>query len=224
MATPLDLQEQEQLDQLKHFWRRYGNAITWVLIVVFGSFAAWNGWQYWQRQQAASAALLFDQLELAASDTDADRTERVWADLKDGYASTAFAHQGALRAAATLQSLGKTEAAKAALVWASEQSKNEGLQAVARLRLAALALEMQKPDEASQWLKTTMPAEFAGLAADRQGDVFWAQGKKDEARGSYEKAYAFLGERTEYRQLVEVKLNALGVDPKQATPAGTQAP
>ena len=52
MATHLDLEEQEQLDQVKHFWKRYGNLITWVLIVVMGSFAAWNGWNWWQRDQA----------------------------------------------------------------------------------------------------------------------------------------------------------------------------
>jgi len=31
MATNLDLEEQEQLDQLKHFWAQWGNAISTVL-------------------------------------------------------------------------------------------------------------------------------------------------------------------------------------------------
>jgi predicted negative regulator of RcsB-dependent stress response len=52
MAKHLDLEEQEQLDQIKHFWDQYGNLITWVLIAAFGSLAAWNGWNYWQRDQA----------------------------------------------------------------------------------------------------------------------------------------------------------------------------
>jgi hypothetical protein len=30
MATQLDLQEQEQLDALKAFWKQYGNLITWT--------------------------------------------------------------------------------------------------------------------------------------------------------------------------------------------------
>ena len=46
MASHLDLEEQEQLAELKHFWKTYGNLISWVLIVVLGSYAAWNGWQY----------------------------------------------------------------------------------------------------------------------------------------------------------------------------------
>ncbi|MEP6792408.1 MAG: tetratricopeptide repeat protein, partial [Ramlibacter sp.] len=55
MAKHLDLEEQEQLAEIKHFWNTYGNLITWVLIAVFGTIAAWNGWQYWQRTQAAQA-------------------------------------------------------------------------------------------------------------------------------------------------------------------------
>ena len=40
MATHLDLEEQEQLDQLKHFWKRWGNLISWALIVVLGAYAS----------------------------------------------------------------------------------------------------------------------------------------------------------------------------------------
>ncbi len=51
------------------------------------------------------------------------------------------------------------------------------------------------------------------------------QGKKDAARDEYLKAYKALGERSEYRSLVEFKLNSLGVNPKDAdkTPAAAPA-
>ena len=67
MANNFDLEEQEQLAELKHFWDTWGNLITWVLIVVFGAIAGWNGWNYWQRTQAAQAAALFDEVDRAAS-------------------------------------------------------------------------------------------------------------------------------------------------------------
>jgi predicted negative regulator of RcsB-dependent stress response len=219
MAQSLDLEEQEQLDQLKHFWNRYGNAITWGLILVFGAVAAWNGWQYWQRKQASGAAMLYDEIERAVSDKDAERVERVLADMKDKFARTTYAHQGALLAAQGLTASGKGDAAKAALVWTAEQSGDEGLQTIARLRLAALAMDASAPEEALKWLQAPTVPEFAGLVADRLGDVYLAQGKKTEARAEFEKAYQLLEAGTEYRQLVEVKLNALGVDPQAAAPA-----
>ena len=51
MASNLDLQEQEQLDELKAFWNRYGNLITSTLTLVLAAFAAWNGWNWWQRDR-----------------------------------------------------------------------------------------------------------------------------------------------------------------------------
>ncbi len=67
MAKQLDLEEQEQLDQIKHFWKQYGNLITWVLIAALGAYAGWNGYQYWQRSQAAQASALYDELERLAA-------------------------------------------------------------------------------------------------------------------------------------------------------------
>ena len=70
MAKALDLDEQEQLDQIKHFWKTWGNLISWVLIAVLGGYAAWNGYQYWQRQQSSKASALFDEVEKSAQSGD----------------------------------------------------------------------------------------------------------------------------------------------------------
>ena len=53
MATHLDLQEQEQVDALKAFWKQYGNLITWALVAALLVYAGITGWQWWQREQAA---------------------------------------------------------------------------------------------------------------------------------------------------------------------------
>ena len=73
MATNLDLQEQEQLDELKAFWKQYGNLVTWALILALGAFAACNGWNWYQRDQATKAGAMFDELERAAQANDALR-------------------------------------------------------------------------------------------------------------------------------------------------------
>jgi predicted negative regulator of RcsB-dependent stress response len=134
MAKHLDLEEQEQLDEIKHFWKEYGNLITWVLIAVFGAIAAWNGWQYWQRTQAVQAATLYDEVERAAQAGDTARVERAFSDMKDKFGSTTYAQQAGMLAAKVLVEKGNTDAAKAALAWVAEKSSDEGYQAVARLR------------------------------------------------------------------------------------------
>ena len=218
MAKHLDLEEQEQLDQIKHFWSQYGNLISWVLIVVFGSFAAWNGWNYWQRNQAAKAAALYDEVDRAALARDAERMERALADMQANFGGTTFASQAALLAGKTLFEAGQMDKARAALTWAAEKSGDASYQAVARLRLAALDIEAKAYDQALKTLEAPVPKSFEPLVADRRGDVLMAQGKADEAKAQYQNAWRALGGRTEYRRLVEVKLAALGVDISTLTP------
>lgn len=214
MATHLDLEEQEQLDRLKHFWNTYGTLITWVLLIVAGAVVAWNGWQYWQRSQSAQAASLYEELDRATKSSDAERVQRALNDLQQRFARTAYAQQGGLLAASSLATQGKAEEARNALTWVVDKAVDPGYQAVARLRLASLHMDAQAWEPALQQLNASFPVEFQALAADRKGDVLLAQGKRDEARAEYQKAWTAFGAESEYRRLVEIKLNAVGVDVK----------
>lgn len=213
MANQLDLEEQEQLDQLKHFWKSYGNAITWALIAVLGAFASWNFYQYWQRNQATQAAAMYDEVERVVTSADTAKIDRAFADMKDRFASTTYAHQAGLLVAKHYYSVGNAQAAKSALGWVVDKSSDPGYQAVAKLRLAGLLMDSKAFDEALQQLSGSFPASFEALVADRKGDILLLQGKKKEAIAEYEKSFKGFEERTEYRRLVEVKLNSLGVDP-----------
>ena len=225
MAKHLDLEEQEQLDELKHFWKQYGDLITWVLIAVFGAVAAWNGYQYWQRQQAVQAASMYDEVERAVKSGDSARLDRSLADMKDRFGSTVYAQQAGLMVAKAQYDKNNIDAAKAALTWVTSNAADEGYQAIAKLRLSGLLLETKAYDDALKLVAGSFSKDFAPLAADRRGDILMAQDKKSEAKAEYEKAYKGLDERAEYRRLVEVKLNALGVDPVAAvsSPASSVA-
>src|SRR3982751_3962383 len=148
MATHLDLEEQEQLDQLKHFWNTYGTLITWVVLLAAGAFMAWNGWQYLQRNKANQAAALYDELERSAQPADTARIDRALADMKSGFAGTAYAQQAGLLAAKTLHEKGNAEASRAALSWVAQNAVDPGYQAIATLRLAAELLDTKSYDEA----------------------------------------------------------------------------
>lgn len=214
MAKHLDLEEQEQLDEIKHLWKKHGNWITWVLIIVLGSYGGWNLYQYWQRNQAIQASALYDEVDRAAQGTDTAKLERALGDMKDKFGSTTYAQQAGLLAAKAFYDQGKADAARAALTWVAEKASDDGYKSLARLRLAGLLVESKQPDDALKQLAGEFPAEFAPLVADRKGDVLSLQGKKAEAIAEYTRAYRSLEERNEYRRVVEVKLNALGVNPK----------
>ena len=221
MAKALDLDEQEQLDQIKHFWKTWGNLISWVLIAVLGSYAAWNGYQYWERSQAAKAAALYDEVERAVASGDLGRVERSLADMKDKFGRTQFAQQSALLAAKTLQAQGKPDAAREALSWVVSGAADPAYRDIARLRLASLHLQDKAYDDALKQLTSDFTPEMSGLAADLRGDVLQAKGQSAEAIAAYQQAWQKLADTPDYRGLVKAKLNALGIDPDAAVVSET---
>ncbi len=223
MATALDLQEQEQLDELKAFWKKYGNPITWLITAVLLAFAAWNGWNWYQRDQAAKAAAMFDALDQAALVGDADKAGRVFNDLKERYPRTVLTQQGGLLAARLQAEKGQLDAAKATLGWLAENGSEDEYRAIASLALAGVLLEAKQHDAALKALDGVKPASFAGLAADRRGDVLLAQGKPAEAKAAYQAAWKAMDEKIDYRRLVEAKLTALGAAPAPAAAASGAA-
>lgn len=224
MANHLDLEEQEQLDQIKHFWKQYGNPITWVLIAVLALFASWNFYNYWQRSQALQAAAMFDEVMRVASSGDQAKIDRAFSDMKERFASTAYAQQAGLMVAKQYFTLGNADAAKAALSWVADKSSDKGYQAIAKLRLAGIHVENKAYDDALAVLGTPFPTEFDALVADRKGDIYALQAKRAEAIAEYKKAFTGFEDLVEYRRLVEVKLNSLGIDPVGRSDALSLAP
>ena len=217
MAKHLDLEEQEQLDQLKHFWNTWGTLISSVLILVAGALAAWNGYQYWQNRQAVQAAALFDAVDAAARSADSVRMEQAFSDIKLKYAGTAQAGQAGLTLAKAQLDGGNSDAAKQTLAWVAEKSSDDGLKALAKLRLSSVLLDQKNYDEALALVSSGFPPEFEAVYADRKGDIFVLQDKRAEAIAEYTRAYKAFEEGVEYRRLVEIKLNALGVAPQGST-------
>lgn len=217
MAKHLDLEEQEQLDQLKHFWNTWGTLISSVLILVAGAVAAWNGYQYWQNRQAVQAAALFDAVDAAARSVDSMRMEQAFSDIKLKYAGTAQAGQAGLTLAKAQLDAGNSDAAKQTLAWVAEKSSDDGLKALAKLRLSSVLMDQKSYDEALALVSSGFPPEFEAVYADRKGDIFVLQEKRAEAIAEYTRAYKAFEEGVEYRRLVEIKLNALGVAPQGST-------
>ena len=152
-------------------------------------------------------------IEKVAREGDAEKLSRAFSEMKDRFASTSYAQQAGLLVAKSLYESGKLDDAKATLTWVAEKSADAGYASVGRLRLAGVLMDAKAYDEALKALDAGVAEEFAALQADRRGDIYLAQGKKPEAKAQYLKAFKAFDERTDYRRLVLVKLNSLGVDP-----------
>jgi predicted negative regulator of RcsB-dependent stress response len=204
-----DLEEQEQIANFKAFWNRFGNLISWVLIIALGSYAGYNFWNSHQRGKSAEASALYDSLFDAAQANDNAKVQRMAADIESKYDSTAYAQMAALAAAKTAFDANDLKAAKAQLQWAVDHGNDE-YKSVARLRLSGVLLDEKAYDQALAILNGDFLPQFAAEVQDRKGDVLVAQNKLGEARTAYQAALDKMDKKHPGRQIVQIKLEAIG--------------
>ena len=205
-----DLEEQEQIETLKGWWKQYGNLVTWLLIAALGASAAWSGWNYYQRSQAAQAGQLYDEITRAVAAKDTARVLRGATDMREKFSRTAYAEMAALTAARAAFDAGDLNGAKAQLQWVVDGGRDEEYRALARIRLAGVLLDEKAYDEGLKVLSGDVPAGFAGAVADRRGDLLMAQNKVAEARAAYQEALQKSDAKSPGRQLIQLKLDAIG--------------
>lgn len=210
-----DLEEQEQLATLKAWWNQFGNLITWLVIIGLAAYAAWNGWNYYQRSQSAQAGQLYEELQKAVTAKDNARIQRAASDMSAKYAGTAYAQMAALAAAKSAFDTNDLKTAKAQLQWVADKGTDE-YKAIAKIRLAGILLDEKAYDEGLKVLSGEFPEQFMGAIADRKGDILVAQSKIEEARAAYKLALDKTDEKNPGRQLIQLKLDALGGVPAKA--------
>ena len=204
-----DLEEQEQLDAFKAWWKAYGNIILLAAGVAIASFAGVQGWKYYQHQQSLKASVKY--VELTQADPKDSKTiKAISGELMEGYASTPYAGRAALTVAKANYAAKDTKSAKTQLRWAADKAKEEPVRAIALLQLAAIQFEEKDYDAALKTLSEKHDAGFDGLFADLRGDILAAQNKKAEAKKAYEEALGKLDAQGPYHRFTEHKLEALG--------------
>ena len=205
-----DLEEQEQLDTLKTWWKMHGNLVTTVVTVFCLGVIAWQGWNWYQRGQSTQASAIYAVLEQAVAARDAQKIKAAAGELAEKFGSTSYASLGALLAAKQSFEAGDLKTAKAQLVWAADNGKDE-VKDLARLRLAAVALDEKAYDEALKQLEVGHSAIFDARFLELKGDILVAQGKKIEARVVYKAAQdKAMGKPGAGRELLQQKLDSLG--------------
>ena len=214
---PLDLEEQEQLDQFKAFWQKYRNLITGVATAALFAYAAYSGYQWWRNNQALEASKLYQTMVSAIEKGDKEQTLRAADDLQKDFARTPYAPMSSLVAARIAADAGDTTKSLDYLRWAAKNASNDGYMALAKMRLVSQLIEQGSEKdfaEADQILKDKPVAGFEALWLERRGDWYLAQKNIPEAKNNYQAAWKKLDQDKEFpeeaRRLLKVKLDAVG--------------
>lgn len=213
----LDLEEQENLANLKSFWSRYGNYIIGVITVALLVYSGMIAWKWYQRDQAADAGKLYETLINSISKNEKDKTYLAAEDLQKKYGGTSYAAMGSLVAAKVAMDSNDATKAQSYLKWTANQASDDSFRALAQLRLLGILIDQGTEaslKEADQLLKEKAVKGFEPLWIERRGDWYLVQTKIPEARTEYLKAMkAMQSDRAfpeDARGLLKVKIDAVG--------------
>lgn len=207
----LDLEEQEQLAELKTWWQQHGRFIVTLVVAAGLAFTGWQGWRWHEARQAAEAGALFDALAQGAQAGDAKAVRDASGTLLESYPGTLYAPMAALTAARFHFDRGDLKSAKAQLEWVVAQSPSDDLRDLARLRLAAILLDEKAHDEALKLLQAPHAASYDPHYEALRGDVLVAKNQPAEARAAYQLALEKSARQDgAFRDSVRMRLEALG--------------
>lgn len=213
MMATYDLQEQEQIEELKTWWQLHGTWITAVVVALAVGVVGWQGWQWWQRGQATQAGQLYGDLQQSLVQQDAKRVRLLAGELIEKYSGTAYAGMAAMLAGKVLADGGDLKSAQAQFGWVAEHAKDPGLRDLARLRQAIVLAEEGNHDAALQRLAVPPAPTFKIRYLEVRGNILMAQGKSAEARAAYDEALKLLpadAAASPYREILEAKRDAGG--------------
>ena len=207
----LDLEEQEQVAELKAWWKQHGSIVTAVIVAAALGFSGWQGWRLWQQNQAANAAGLYDTLARAAEAADAKAMRDAAGTLIESYPRTLYASMGALTAARFYFDRNDLKSAKVQLQWVVDNTPAEEMRDLARLRLAAVLIDEKAYDEALKLLNVAHAPSFEAQYAAMRGDVLVAKNQTADARAAYKLALEKASQQDgAFRETVRMRLDALG--------------
>ena len=203
------LEEQQELDNFKYFWKSTGR---WLFALLIAAALGYLGYTMYkshkasQSQEAAEVlAKIVDKMQAKASqaEVNADLTN-----LQQNYSDSIAAAQATLMAAATEYDARRYDVAEGHLNWVLQNQKAPLVQALAAQRLGIVLLQQKKYDAAIAALSTKVEADFEPLLLEAKGDVYAVQNKTKEAAQSYQQALEKLPKDAIERELLQMKLDS----------------
>ena len=205
----LDLEEQDQLDALKTWWKTNGNKVLIVVGVAAAVVIGYQGWKQYQVQQSQAASEKFMILG-DTSPTDVETIKTLSAEIMENYPSTPYAARAALLSAKTNYNAKDIDSAKLQSEWAYQNAKEEAVKTLAQLQLAGILFEQKDYEAALKLVNEKHESSFDGLFADLKGDILVAQNKPEEAKVAYQDAIKAFEFGSRYARYTQHKLEALG--------------
>lgn len=205
------LSEEEQIEQIKSWWKRYGNLLLIGLLLIAVIISGWRWWQQRHRNYLQQASSAYEQLLIDVANENAEDITIRADNLITSYADTIYAHMATLLLAQQAAYSGDLTDAIRHLQRAIAQTNNKSLQQIARVRAARILLANDQTESALAMVQPLNDAVFLPLVEQIKGDIYADQQEYSKARQAYRTALDASLETGIASRLLQMKLNNLPV-------------
>jgi len=204
-----DLTEEEQLERLKQWMKKYGWSIFWGLVFGIGLMFSWQYWRAYQSKQRENASEAYQQLVLTLQNDPDDFSQKAQ-QLVEKYPKSPYATLGQLLLAQQAVNSQQWDIAIEHLAWVEEHSNNVIFKQLAQVRHARLLLLHKQYEAALILLQKTDDPSFFAVAQEVTGDILLEQGNVQAARQAYQQALTHSNDVIPAWQFVlQMKINSL---------------
>ncbi|MBN9287129.1 MAG: hypothetical protein BGO43_14710 [Gammaproteobacteria bacterium 39-13] len=203
--------EEQQVEDLKKWFKKYGGILSWVVIIICLVASVFMYWQHHQqviREQASEQYMAL----LESIEKEDKTTANAKADiLLNRYASSPYAALASLVLASDAVQANDFKQAELHLNWVITNGKQIDFQRIAKIRLMRLFISQNKLDEAMQLYSDKKAGGFLTLMAELKGDILLKQKDIPGAKKAYELAYSSAPEEGMHGPLLKMKMEELGI-------------
>jgi predicted negative regulator of RcsB-dependent stress response len=201
--------EQEQIEQIKKWWKQYNGILTVIISLILLSISAYKYWGWHQEKISQQASNTYEQMMVAFSNQD-NKSVRAYAnELLSEYKNTVYADAARMTLAKLYISHNKYPEAHDQLEYVASYGKMPAFQQIAKIRLARLLIAEQTFDQALAELNEVNDKAYIPLINEIKGDIYTAKGEYPKAMNAYRKAVAEAQGQGMGNLFLEMKTNEL---------------
>lgn len=205
--------EEQQVEAIKKWFQKYGNMLSWGVIIIAFIASAIMYWRHHQKVEHDAASdhymALLEGLEKNDKETINSKAETL---IKE-YSTSPYASLAEFVVAHQAISDNNIAKAEEKLKWIMEKSTLQNFQDIARIRLMRLYISQNKLDEALKYY-SDKKGPYLTLMAELKGDVLVQKKDIEGAKQAYALALSSTPEEGMHGPLLKMKMQELGLESK----------
>lgn len=201
--------EEEQIEALKKWWKKYSNTIIITFSIILLTLAGYKYWSWNRENTQLLASNTYEHMMLSFSNQESDKVKSYANKLVEDYSKTIYADVAHLTLAKQYIDKGDVTHGKKELKTVIDQGNTKAIKQIASIRMARVLLSEKKYNQALKQLEDVKYESFEPMINELRGDIYAATGKYPQAYSAYKKAISAAQSQGIGNLFLELKTNEL---------------